>query len=37
MVSIGKSLKQLIASPIKIRLFNWLMAALLVVSVIPML
>lgn len=34
---LGKSLKQLIASPIKIRLFNWLMAALLVVSVIPML
>ena len=34
---LGKGIKRLITSPMKIKFFNWLMAALLVASFIPML
>lgn len=34
---LGKQMKRFIESPIKVKLFNWLMAALLVCSIVPML
>ncbi|MDE3270558.1 LysE family translocator [Pseudoalteromonas sp. G4] len=34
---LGKQMKRFIESPLKVKLFNWIMAALLVCSIVPML